>query len=185
MGLPPGGVSPPPTSQSPWGQWHPLQLPQPALGDAHIFQCLDFIHFINEAGEKARAWGWGEGYSRPASREGVMGNQANSPRAPVLEGAAGVQSGPCPLPGAQMGLSHPRSPAGARQCKIARAAPGGQSPGGGRRQGAGEPPQEGGRGSGLPESALVQRARVQQAAGPSSRRWGPGVPSCVGKKTGA
>lgn len=69
------------------------QPPQPALGDAHIFQCLDFIRFINEAGKKPEPGGVAGGGPR---------------------GQASAQEPPWKKPGSQ-GPEQPLSSAGSAE----------------------------------------------------------------------
>lgn len=104
-----------------------------------------------------------------------MGNQASSPGAPFPVGQLGSRVAPARCQQHRRGSSRP--PAGARWLERPLEARAGS----GRRQGAEEPPQEGGRGSGRAcLRAPVQRARVQQAAGAKQQAMGTWSPTLCG-----
>ena len=62
----PGRSALPPHSPA-GGSGSPSKPLPPALGDTHIFQCLDFIRFINEAGKRPTPGGRGRGLDALAS----------------------------------------------------------------------------------------------------------------------
>lgn len=111
-----------------------------------------------------------------------MGNQANSPGDPFLVGQLGSSVAPAHCQ-EHRGVSATPDPlwvrdGGSGPWRPERAA-------GGGRELRSRPRREG-EGAAWPAGELWWSGRgCNRQRGPSSRRWGPGVPSCVGKKTGA
>lgn len=103
-----------------------------APGVAHIFQCLDFIHVINEAGKRPVP-GWEKGCSRPARGRGSQGPGQLPGSPPSLGGDLGARStgtGVSDAPGslqACTGWSSPWRPCWRREeAESLGAAPGGR-----------------------------------------------------------
>lgn len=145
-----------------------------APGVAHIFQCLDFIHVINEAGKRPVP-GWEEGCSRPTRGRGSRG-PGQLPGSPPSGGGLGARStgrGVSDAPGslqACTGWSSPWRPCRRREeAESLGAAQGGEG-------GAG--------GSGLPR-AWVQQASLAGSRDQAAGDGGPVSQAAPGKKSGA
>lgn len=189
MLLPPAPrrARPPTSPPARVGAAAPLAAAQPAPGNAHIFQCLDFIRFINEAGERPAPGGKG---AAPASQgEGVQGARP-TPRSPLPGGGAEAQVAPAHCQEYREGVCHLRSPAGTHWVERA---PGGLSLSSGRAEEAGSreprsrPRREGGRagGSGPLESSGAAGVGAAGSRGPAAGDGDPGSQAVLGKKAGA
>lgn len=136
------------------GQWHPLQLPQPAPDDTHIFQCLDFIHFINEA--RGPSLG-GRGLLPPCWEEGVTGGQNDSREPPSSwREPLGPRVAPIHCQEQRGGSLPFQAPSGRAR---GGAAPGGQQ---GLREEPRSRPRKREGGSGLPESQGAVGSRAER-----------------------